>query len=50
MIDPRSDGKIDPRTAAAIDPRIVRIEAALARLGHADEPPPGWEAHVLASL
>ena len=28
---------------------ITRIEAALSRLGHDHQPPPGWEARVLAA-
>ncbi len=50
MIDPGRDARIDPGPDPALDPRIVRIEAAITRLGHADEPPRGWEAHVLATL
>jgi hypothetical protein len=43
-------GVIDPATGGRSDQPIgPRIEAALARLGAEYEPPPGWEARVLAA-
>lgn len=50
MTDPKEPANEPGSARPASGPSMQRIEAALAGLGAEHEPPPGWEARVLAAV